>query len=86
MYVLEVDEMLVSDFMHKKEKVFCPLTMLILDPIFQRDLEYFIKKSYPDFSQRQTREAAEKFCEKYKGYKQIYGIPFTEKALIQIFF
>jgi len=86
MYVPEVNKLLVADFMHKKEKVFNPLTMLILDPVFQRDLEYFIKTYYQDFSQMQTREAAETFCEKYRGYKQTYGIPFTENALIQIFF
>lgn len=86
MFVLEVDKMLVSDFMHKKEKTFNQLDMLILDPVFQRDLENYIKTYYPDLTQSQTRDAAVKFCEKYKGYKMTYGIPFTEKALIQISF
>lgn len=86
MYVHEGDKMLVSEFMHKKEKKLNPLETLILDKTFKYDLENFIKRYYPDFSQEQVGGAAKAFCEKYVGYQKKYGITFTEKALIQIFF
>jgi hypothetical protein len=86
MYVHEGDKMLVSEFMYKKEKKFNPLETLILDKTFKYDLENFMKRYYLDFSQEQVREAAKAFCGKYAGYKKKYGITFTEKALIQIFF
>jgi hypothetical protein len=86
MYVLEGDNVLVSEFMHKKEKNFNPIDTLILDKWFKYDLENFINTYYPEFSQVQTREAAEVFCKNYAGYMQTYGIIFTENALIQIFF
>jgi hypothetical protein len=86
MFVHEGDEVLVSEFMHKKEKKFNPLETLILEKTFKYDLANFVKRYYPNFSQEQVREAAEAFCGKYVGYKKKYGMVFTEKAMIQIFF
>lgn len=84
--MLEGDQMLVSDIMYKKEKTFNPYTDMILDHTFKRDLENHIRRYYPNFSRDLAREAAEMFCKQYAGYNKTYGVPFTEKALIQIFF
>jgi hypothetical protein len=86
MYALEGDKMLVSEFMHKKEKKSKTLETLILDKTFKYDLENFIKRYYPDFSQEQVRGAGKTFCGKYAGYKKTYGTTFTEMAMTHIFF
>ncbi len=46
-------------------------------PVFERDIQIFIKND-PGIP---VEILAEKFCEKWKGYKNTYGVELVERAM-----